>query len=149
MDRRTLFAAAAGGLGVLACGAGKPGDRAGTPDDVLKAMNGFRTKLPEAQGLAEMNGTGVPDIDGTVRPDSHLAGVAKRLGVTTRAECMALLTSLTDPDPTMRRIAAFALEGVVTAYPGGMSSDDIQKVGSDGHRTMVTAFIAGIEKLPK
>ena len=148
MNRRVLLAAAAGGLSALAGGADKPGDTNGTPDDAMKTMDGFRKALPPAQGLNEMNGLGVPDIDGKAHPDTHLAGIAKRLGVTTRAECMALLTYLTDPDPKMRRIAAFAIEGVVKAYPNGMSSDDIQKVDSDGHRAMVRAFIAGIEKLP-
>jgi hypothetical protein len=59
---------------------------------VMKAMDGFRKKLPEPQGLGEMNGLGVEDIDGQSHPDSHLAGIAKRLGVTTRAECVALMT---------------------------------------------------------
>jgi hypothetical protein len=99
-------------------------------------------------GLNEMNGLGVKDIDGKVYPDSHLNGIATRLGVTTKAECVALMTYLKDPDPKIRRIAAFAIEGAVKAYPGGMSSSDIQDVGSDGHRKMVKAFTAGIEKLP-
>jgi len=41
------------------------------------------------------------------------------LGVKTRAECAALMTYLKDPDPKIRRIAAFAIEGVVKAYPVG------------------------------
>jgi RNA polymerase sigma factor (sigma-70 family) len=122
---------------------------AGDPEAVMKAMDGFRKKLPEPQGLNEMNGLGVPDIDGMAYPDSHLNGIATRLGVKTRAECMVLLTYLKDPDPKIRRIAAFALESVVKAYPHGMSSDDLQKVDSDGHRKMVQKYIAGIEKLPK
>jgi hypothetical protein len=116
---------------------------------VMKAMDGFRKKLPEPQGLNEMNGVGVNDIDGNSHPDSHLNGIATRLGVETRAECLALLTYLKDPDPKIRRIAAFALEGVVKAYPNGMSSSDIQDVTSEGHRKMVKAFAAGIEKLPR
>jgi RNA polymerase sigma factor (sigma-70 family) len=119
------------------------------PDAVMKAMDGFRKELPPPQGLGEMNGVGVADINGETHPDSHLAGIASRLGVKTRAECMVLLTYLKDPDPKIRRIAAFALNGAVNAYPNGMSSDDIQKVDSDGHRKMVKAFIAGIEKLPR
>jgi hypothetical protein len=54
-----------------------------------------------------------------------------------------------DPDPKIRRIAAFAIEGVVKAYPNGMSSEDMRKVDSEGHRKMVKAFTAGIEQLPK
>ncbi len=124
-------------------------DPAGDPGRVMRAMDGFRKKLPEPVGLSEMNGAGVDDIHGVTHPDSHLDGIAARLGVTTRAECLALLTYLKDPDPKIRRIAAFAIEGVVKAYPSGMSSDDIHKVDSEGHRRMVAAFIAGIEKLPK
>ncbi len=116
---------------------------------VMKAMDGFRTKLPEPQDLNEMNGPGVPDIDGNVHPDSHLHGIATRLGVETRAECLALMTYLKDRDPKIRRIAAFALEGVVKAYPNGMSSSDLQDLTSEGHRKMVKAFAAGIEKLPR
>jgi hypothetical protein len=37
----------------------------------------------------------------------------------------------------------------VKAYPDGMSSDAIQDVESAGHRKMVKAFTAGIEKLPR
>src|SRR3954467_2734886 len=119
------------------------------PAEILKAMDGFRTKLPEPQGLGEMNGLGVADIDGNVHPDSHLTGIATRLGAETHADCMVLLTYLKDRDPKMRRIAAFALEHLVRAYPGGMSSDDMEKLDSDGHRKMARAFIAGIEKLPR
>jgi hypothetical protein len=116
---------------------------------VLKAMDGFRKKFPEPVGLGEENGRGVPDIDGVAHPDSHLNGIATRLGVKTKAECVALMTYLKDPDPKIRRIAAFAIEGVVKAYPGGMSSSDMQDVASEGHRKMVKAFTVGIEKLPK
>jgi hypothetical protein len=135
-------------VAALALAACAPTARA-DPGEILKAMDGFRTKLPEPEGLGEMNGFGVPDIDGNVHPDSHLTGIATRLGAKTRADCMALLTYLKDRDPKMRRISAFAIEGLVKAYPGGMSSDDMEKVDSDGHRKMVRAFIAGIEKLPK
>jgi hypothetical protein len=148
MNRRTLLAAAAGGLGVLACGADKPGDTAGTPDDALQAMDGFRKKFPPPQGLNEMNGFTIGK-DGQSYTLTHLDGVGRRLGVTTRAECMALLTYLTDPDDKIRFVAAFAIEAAVKAYPGGMSTSDIQKVDSEGHRAMVKKFIAGIEKLKK
>src|SRR3954447_7531442 len=135
-------------LATLALAVCAPAARA-DPGDILKKMDGFRTRLPKPQGLGEMNGLGVADIDGNVHPDSHLTGIATRLGAETRADCMVLLTYLKDPDPKMRRIAAFALEGLVKVYPGGMSSDDLEKVDSDGHRKMVRAFIAGIEKLSK
>jgi hypothetical protein len=116
---------------------------------LMKTMDGFRKQLPEPVGLGEMNGLGVEDINGVSHPDSHLKGIATRLGVKTKAECLVLLTYLKDKDPKMRRIAAFALEGVVNAYPGGMSSEDMQNVESAGHRKMVQAFLAGIEKLPR
>jgi hypothetical protein len=116
---------------------------------LMRTMDSFRKRLPEPQGLGEMNGLGVADIDGNVHPDSHLKGVATRLGVKTRAECLVLLTYLKDRDPKMRRIAAFALEGVLNAFPNGMSSEDMQDLESDGHRRMVQAFLAGIEKLPR
>ena len=125
---------------------GEDEDRA---DGVMKAMDGFRKKLPEAVGLNEMNGLGVKDIDGVAHPDTHLNGIATRLGVKTKAECVALMTYLKDPDPKLRRIAAFAIEGIVKAFPGGMSSSDMQDVESEGHKKMVKAFTAGIEKLTK
>ena len=118
-------------------------------DALMKAMESFRKELPPPQGLNEMNGLGVEDVDGNVNPDSHLAGIGKRLGAKTRADCMVLLTYLTDRDPKIRRIAVFAIEGVVNAYPSGLSSSDIEKLDSDRHLAMVKAFIAGIEKLPK
>lgn len=62
---------------------------------------------------------------------------------------MALLTYLRDPDDNLRYVAAFAIEAAVKAYPGGMSTNDIQKLDSEGHRTMVAKFVAGIEQLPK
>lgn len=120
-----------------------------SPAALMAELDGYRKKLPEPQGLGEMNGTGVPDVDGVAHPDSHLKGIANRLNVATKAECHVLLTYLKDKDPKMRRIAAFALEGVVKAYPNGMSSDDVQDVESDGHRKMVAAFLAGIDKLPR
>lgn len=118
------------------------------PERVMRLMDGFRTRLPEPQGLGEMNGLGVADIDGNTHPDSHLRGVGVRLGVQSRAECMALLTYLKDRDPKMRRIAAFALDDRLRAFPHGMSSGDLQDLESDGHRRMVDAFITRIAKLP-
>jgi hypothetical protein len=117
---------------------------------LLKTVEGYRKTFPEAQGLGEMNGFTIgPDKDGKSYTLTHLDGVGKRLGVKTRAECMALLTHLKDPDDKLRYVAAFAIEAAVKAYPGGMSASDIKDVRSEGHRTMVAKFIAGIEKLPK
>jgi hypothetical protein len=119
-------------------------------DKLLKTMEGYRKTFPEARGLGEMNGFTVgPGKDGKTYTLTHLNGVANRLGVKTRAECMALLTYLKDPDDKLRHVAAFAIEAAVKAYPGGMSTSDIKDVESEGHRNMVKAFTAGIEKLPK
>jgi hypothetical protein len=118
-------------------------------DALMKAMDGFRKELPPPVGLGEMNGLGVADINGKTHPDTHLAGIGARLEIKTRAECLVLMTYLKDPDPKIRRIAAFAIKGLVKAYPNGMSSQDIQDVTSDGHRAMVKAFLAAIDKLPR
>ncbi len=117
------------------------------PVSLLKTLDGFRRKLPEPQGLHEMNGLGVADIEGRVYPDSHLRGVATRMAVKTKADCMLLLTYLKDRDPKMRRIAGYALENVVKVYPNGFSSDCFDQVDSEQHREMVRRFVAGIEKL--
>jgi uncharacterized protein (TIGR03067 family) len=119
------------------------------PERMMKMMDGYRKKLPEPQGLNEMNGVGVADIDGNSHPDTHLKGIGIRLGATTKAEGMTLLTYLKDKDPKMRRIAAFALEDLLKAYPHGMSSSDLQDLDSDGHREMVRRFVEGIEKMQK
>ena len=118
-------------------------------DDLMKAMELFRKELPPPQGLNEQIGRGVTDLDGKVHPNSHLAGIAKRLGAKSRADCMGLLTYVTDRDPKIRRIAVYAIESVVNAYPNGLSAADIEKLDSEGHREVVKAFLAGIEKLPK
>jgi hypothetical protein len=114
---------------------------------LMKSMDGFRKKLPPPQGLGEMNGVGTPDIDGEVHPGSHLWGIATRMEVKTRAECLILLTYLKDRQLKIRHIAAFALENVVKAYPNGFPAGAHDELDSDQHRRMVLAFVAGIEKL--
>jgi len=96
-----------------------------------------------------MNGMGTPDVDGEVRPDSYLWGFATRIGVKTRTDCMILLTYLKDRQVKIRHIAAFALETVVMAYPNGFPAGSLDQLDSDQHRTMVEAFVSGIEKLAK
>lgn len=135
---------------VLKLGPPRADEKPTATEALLKTMEGYRKAFPEAQGLGEMNGFTIgPDKDGKSYTLTHLDGVGKRLGVKTRAECMALLTYLKDPDDKLRYVAAFAVEAAVKAFPNGMSSSDIQDVESEGHRKMVKAFIAGIEKLPK
>ena len=116
---------------------------------LMKMMDGYRKKLPPPEGLNEMNGRGTPDVDGKVHPDSHLHGIAIRMRVKTKAECMVLLTYLKDKKVSIRYIAAFALENILNAYPNGLSGDALDNLDSDAHRKMVQAFVAGIEKLPK
>jgi hypothetical protein len=113
----------------------------------LEKMESFRHKLPEPQGLVEMNGPGVQDIDGHTYPDNHLRGIAARLGVRSRTECMLLMPYLKDRDPKMRRIAAFALMDALKAYPDGLPSGSLDSLDSEAHRNMVAGFVSGIERL--
>jgi hypothetical protein len=111
-------------------------------------MDGFHKELPPPQGIGELNGRMLKDVDGRAFTLTHLSGVARRLGVKTRAECLALLTYLKDRDPKVRFIAARAIEDVVHAYPGGMSLHDILEIDSDGHRELIRRFVDKIDKLP-
>ena len=61
----------------------------------------------------------------------------------------AALFALAAAVPATAQETRGSIEGVVKAYPNGMSSQDIQDVTSDGHRAMVKAFTTGIDKLPK
>ena len=88
------------------------------------------------------------DEDGNPHTRTHLRGVASRMGVKTRADCLILLTYLKDRDLKIRHIAAFALEGVVKAYPDGVRVFDLDQLDSEQHRTMVQAFVGDkLEKL--
>ncbi len=115
--------------------------------ELLKRMDALRKELPPPQGIGELNGRTVKDVDGRDFTLSHLSGVARRLGVKTRAECLVVLTYLKDPDPKMRFIAARAIENIVQAYPGGMSLNDILEINSDGHRELIRRFVDKIHKL--
>jgi hypothetical protein len=136
-----------GRLKKLAEHIGKKADGLPSPLGLMKTMDGFRKEVTPPQTESEMNGFTVNDVDGKAFTMSHLAGVARRLGVKTKAECLVLLTYLKDRDPKIRFIAAQAIEIIVHAYPGGMSLDDILKVDSDGHREMIRRFVEKIEKL--
>lgn len=122
---------------------------ANDPHALMKMMDGFRTKLPPPQGIGEENGAGTLDENGESHPESHLNGIALRMGVTSKTDCMILLTYLKDPRVKIRHIAAFALENVVKAYPSGFPADSLDRLESEQHRNMVQAFIVGIEKLAK
>ena len=116
------------------------------PGRLVDAMEGFRKFVPPAQGLQEHNGMSVPEIEPYIF--THLDGVAKRLGVQTKAECLVLLSYLKDPDGKIRWIAISALEKSLGAYPGGMSADMIDP-GSENNRKMVLRFVELIEKLTR
>ena len=122
--------------------------------DLLKKMDGYRKEVPPPQGIGEWNGFGLKDVDGKDYILSHLRGVAIRLEVKSRPECMALLTYLNDRDPKMRIIAAEAIENVVHAYPDGFPTGDVLATDSERqelvqrHRALILRFVDKIEKLP-
>lgn len=60
--------------------------------------------------------------DRTVPFLTHLDGVARRLNVMTKAECVVLLPYLKDEDAKLRYIAMRALAGKVNAFPAGAST---------------------------
>jgi hypothetical protein len=138
---RFALSAAAVSLGLLT-----PTGRAG-PVALMNAMESLRKDTPPAQTLSEMNGFALKDVDGNSFLLSHLSGVAQRLGVKSRDECLTLLTYLKDRDPKIRFIAASAIENVVHAYPRGMSLSDTLDIDSAGHREMVRRFAGKIEEL--
>ena len=111
------------------------------PLKLMRTMDGFREAVPPPQNVSEQNGFSLKDVQGKEFLLSHLGGVARRMGVTTKGECLVLLTYLKDQDAKIRFIAAQAIEHVVHAYPGGMSLDDILKIDSDGHREMIRRFV--------
>jgi RNA polymerase sigma factor (sigma-70 family) len=118
------------------------------PPSLFQTMDGFRRKLPEPQGPDEMEGPTITNADGTTLLLGHLRGIASRLGVKTKADCMLLLTYLNDRDLKVRCIASFAMENIVKAYPNGLPKDCLDHLDSESHRDMVRRFVAGIEKLP-
>jgi len=118
------------------------------PLELMKTVDGYRKEVPPPQNLGEMNGFSLKDAAGQDYLLSHLAGVARRLGVKSRTDCLMLLTYLKDPDPKIRFIAAEAIENVVHAYPGGMSLSNILTPNSDGHREMVRRFVAKLQAPP-
>jgi hypothetical protein len=143
-------------VGIFAWALGGIGQAADEPKlvELLKKMDVFRKEVPPSQGIGEVNGFGLKDVDGKHFLFSHLRGVAIRLGVKSRSECMALLTYLNDRDPKMRIIAAEAIENVVHAYPDGFPTGDVLATDSDRHelvqrhRELSLRFVDKIEKLP-
>ena len=112
---------------------------------VVAAMEGFRTKMPPAVGFNEQIGCSVKELQPFIM--SHLEGVAHRLGVKTKAECIALMPYITDSDYKIRFIAQQAISGATKAYPHGMSVECLLDTQSEGHRTMVRRFTELIDQL--
>jgi hypothetical protein len=143
-------------VGVFAWALGGVGQAADEPKiaDLLKRMDGYRKEVPPPQDIEEDNGFVLNDVDGKGFSSGHLRGVASRLGVKTRAECMALLTYLNDRDPKMRIIAAEAIENVVHAYPDGFPTGEVMATDSERqemvqrHRELIRRYVEKIDKLP-
>ena len=78
---------------------------------LLKTVEGFRKELPPPANMGEMNGFSITkEGDGKHVLMSHLGGIARRLQVKTKMECLVLLTLLNDRDVRIRYIAAEAIE---------------------------------------
>jgi hypothetical protein len=125
--------------------------RADKTDDrlakLIQAMEDFRTMLPAPRGLGEVNGFTIKELGPYTT--SHLSGVANRLGATSRADCLILLTYLKDADPKLRFIAFNAIYQVVDGYRNGIASDmdNILDTRTDGHLQQVRRFVELIDKL--
>jgi hypothetical protein len=143
-------AAVAVGVSLAPAGKGKvplsPPGKHGRASAVLDAMEGFRKEIPPPQGLAEQNGMSVKGLEPYTMP--HLGGVAARLGVGTRTECLFLMTYLKDGDLKLRLIAIEAINKATDAYPNGWSLECLTDTGSEGHHKMLFRFLEVIEKLP-
>src|SRR4051812_41661030 len=102
-----VSAAIATGVSLAPAGKGKvplsPPGKDGRASAVLDAMEGFRKAIPPPQGIGEQNGRSVEGLGDYTMP--HLSGVAGRLGVGTRTECLFLMTYLKDGDLKLRLIA--------------------------------------------
>lgn len=112
---------------------------------LIQAMESFRRIIPDEVGFEEQNGISVKETEPYLL--THLRGVANRLKVETKAECLALLTYLKDPDGKIRWIAIEAIEGVVKSRPDGMSIEVLTDTKSDAHLKMVAKFVELIRKL--
>jgi hypothetical protein len=110
-------------------------------------MEDFRTKMPPAQGMGEQNGITVKELEPFLM--SHLAGVARRMKVTTRVECVALMPYIRDRDCKLRFIAQQAINAATSAYPDGMSVECVLDTESEGHRKMAARFRDLIDRLER
>lgn len=112
---------------------------------VARMMESYRTRIPQAEGMAEENGLSIRELEPYLM--SHLAGVARRMKVRTRAECLALMPYLKDRDCKLRFIASLAVNEATNAWPGGLSVTCFRDVNSPEHERMVRDFEARLGRL--
>ena len=145
--RQAIMAGVAAGT-VLALGA-TPAHAAKHPraSKLLDAMEGFRKEIPpDNRKLFAGTGMSVKGLEPYTMP--HLVQVAEGLAVSTRTECLMLLTYLKDADLKLRYIAMEAIDKATRAYPSGMSVECFTDTGSEAHRKMLLRFLELIDKLP-
>ena len=148
--RRVLTAGIAGGAVALAGCSDPKGYTAGKhprASKVLDAMEGFRKEIPpDTRKVFAGTGMSVKGLEPYTMP--HLDQVADGLGVTTRKECLMLLTYLKDSDLKLRYIAVRAIDNATNAYPNGLSVECFTDTGSEAHRKMLFRFLEVIDALP-
>ncbi len=109
-------------------------------------MEGYRKVIPPPKdGMEEHNGPSVKETEPYLL--THLDGVARRLNVMTKAECVVLLPYLKDEDAKLRYIAMSALAGKVNAFPAGASTESFTDMKSDEHRKMVQRYTELVTRL--
>jgi hypothetical protein len=114
---------------------------------IVALMARYRGDIPPAEGMGEQEGLTVKELEPYLM--SHLAGVAVRMGVKTRAEYRSLLPYLRDPDCKLRFIAMHAIETATKAYPHGVSVGWFLDLESAGHREMAGRFAELIEQMDR
>ena len=112
---------------------------------IVELMEGFRTEIPPAEGLGEMNGKSPPGLG---HVPNHLTGIARRMKVTTKAECLALMPYLRDRDLKLRFIAHEAILDA-TKSTNGRSFDCIEDINSKRHRKMTQELADLIDRLDR
>lgn len=113
-------------------------------DATRDPVEGFRKVIPPPNDRKH-NGPSVPETEPYIL--THLIGVARRLNVTTKAECVALLLYLKDEDAKLRYIAMRALARKVNAFPAGASAEAFADKKSDEHRKMVLRYAELVTRL--
>ena len=112
---------------------------------IVELMEGFRTKMPPAQGMGEMNGISPRGID---HVPNHLTGVARRMKVRTKSECLSLLPYLRDRDMNLRYIAHEAILDA-TKSTIDRTFDCIEELESERHRKMAEKLADLIDRLDR